>query len=122
MISSLVEKGVTGASNEHKGRFALVAYLCRWLTEKIGLDQRQAAEQIIEWFRGVFEDFREDVTRYQVEHICGLRGGGKLYMPPSCSSMSNELGVCKAECGVKNPLVLAPKAFNNPFDQVKRRD
>jgi Eukaryotic-type DNA primase, large subunit len=64
-----------GLNLPHTARFALTSFLAN-----IGLDK----EQIMELYR-VAPDFREDLTRYQVEHITG--GSGTEYTAPSCKTM-----------------------------------
>jgi DNA primase large subunit len=71
MLSDL-QKGV---NLPHTARFALTSFLAN-----IGLDKGQ----IMELYR-VAPDFREDMTRYQVEHITG--GSGTEYTAPSCKTM-----------------------------------
>ena len=48
-------------------------------------------------------DFNEKITRYQVEHLAGLRGSGKRYRTYSCEKMKS-LGLCKADCGTRSPI------------------
>lgn len=64
-----------GVNLPHTARFALTSFLAN-----IGLGK----EQIMEMYR-VAPDFREDMTRYQVEHITG--GSGTEYTAPSCKTM-----------------------------------
>jgi DNA primase large subunit len=64
-----------GTNLPHTARFALTSFLAN-----IGLDK----EQIMELYRQA-PDFREDLTRYQVEHITG--GSGTEYTAPSCKTM-----------------------------------
>jgi DNA primase large subunit len=63
-------------------------------------------EEILELFRNV-PDFNEKIARYQLEHIAGLRGSRKQYMPYSCQTMKS-LGLCPivGDCGAKNPLIV----------------
>jgi DNA primase large subunit len=52
-------------------------------------------------------DFDEEFTRYQIEHIAGLRGSRTRYTPPTCSTLRTH-GVCVNPdriCGrIKHPL------------------
>ena len=50
--------------------------------------------------------FNQNITRYQVEHIAGLKGGGTKYDVPSCSTMKMKDFCYKTDaCGtIKNPL------------------
>lgn len=61
----------------HFARFTLVTFL-----GKMGY----SIDEIVEVFSRV-PDFKPDKTRYQVEHIMGLRGGRKVYEVPSCKTL-----------------------------------
>ncbi|RLI09073.1 DNA primase regulatory subunit PriL, partial [Candidatus Bathyarchaeota archaeon] len=81
-------KAIYGALTEkkhvpHVGRFAFTAFL---LHVGMGVDE------VVDLFRQV-SDFSERITRYQVEHIAGERGGKTRYTPPSCSTMRS-YGLC----------------------------
>ncbi|TMI28212.1 hypothetical protein E6H36_01220 [Candidatus Bathyarchaeota archaeon] len=81
----------------HMGRFALAAFLLN-----IGADQ----EEIVRLFKPA-SDFSERMTRYQVEHIGGLRGGRTKYTCPMCTTLKTH-GVCYKPdevCStIRNPL------------------
>jgi DNA primase large subunit len=51
-------------------------------------------------------DFNEKITRYQVEHLAGLKGGQTRYNVPSCSKLNSEdLCFRTLDCGeITNPL------------------
>ncbi len=66
----------------HPGRFALVSFL-----NNLGL----GFDEIYQVFASV-PDFRESVTRYQIEHITG-RISGTEYTSPECSTMKS-YGLC----------------------------
>ncbi|MDW7776074.1 MAG: DNA primase regulatory subunit PriL [Methanosarcinales archaeon] len=74
-IKHLLAGAQGGVNLAHSARFALTSFLLN-----IGL----SVDQIIQLF-GVSPDFKEEMTRYQVEHIAG--GTGTSYKPPSCSTM-----------------------------------
>jgi DNA primase large subunit len=74
-MKSLLSDLQRGTNLPHTARFALTSFLAN-----IGLDK----EQIMELYR-MAPDFREDLTRYQVEHITG--GSGTEYTAPSCKTM-----------------------------------
>ena len=67
----------------HAGRFAFTAFLLH-----IGM----SVDEVVGLFRQV-ADFSERITRYQVEHIAGERGGKVRYTPPSCDTMRS-YGLC----------------------------
>ncbi|MFQ5918628.1 MAG: DNA primase regulatory subunit PriL [Thermoplasmata archaeon] len=66
----------------HPGRFALVAFM-----NNIGL----GFDEIYQIFASV-PDFRESVTRYQIEHITG-QISSTVYTAPECSTMKS-YGIC----------------------------
>lgn len=71
-----------GDNVPHSGRFAVTSFL-----NAIGMD----AEGIMKLFSQA-PDFREDLTRYQVEHITGV-SSGTPYTPPGCQAMQT-FGIC----------------------------
>lgn len=71
-----------GENVAHSGRFALVTFL-----NSIGM----TSEDIMTLF-STAPDFREDLTRYQVEHITGV-SSGTTYSPPGCQAMQT-FGIC----------------------------
>ncbi len=65
-----------GKPLSHIARFAITAFL---------LNVRMDVDAILELFMKA-PDFREDLARYQIEHIAGKRGS-TAYTPPSCAYM-----------------------------------
>ena len=49
-------------------------------------------DDIVKLFTSV-TDFDEEFTRYQIEHIAGIRGGRTRYTPPTCATLRTH-GVC----------------------------
>ena len=82
-----------GEHLSHHQRFALATFLLN-----IGAE----IDYVVDVFRSM-PDFNERITRYQVEHLAGLRGSGKKYRVYSCEKMRS-LGLCKAECGTRTPV------------------
>lgn len=93
----LIDKLKAGENLSHHERFTVAAFLVN-----IGLD----VDTILEFFKNT-PDFNEKIARYQIEHIAGLRGSRKKYLPYNCDTMRS-LGICpiSESCNVKNPLVL----------------
>ncbi|MEM4411124.1 MAG: hypothetical protein QXT61_05410, partial [Candidatus Caldarchaeum sp.] len=87
------------ADASHTENFAYAAFL---------INRGYSVEEVVREF-SVRSDFREDIARYQVEHIAGLRGSRVKYRPPSCQTMKT-LGLC-----VKDGQ-LCPKNIRNPLD------
>ncbi len=96
-IKAMIERLRAGENLSHHERFTVAAFLAR-----IGMD----VEDILDLFRNA-PDFNERIARYQIEHIAGLRGSRKKYMPYSCSTLKS-LGLCPVEgdCGARNPLAV----------------
>lgn len=92
-IADLVERARRGENLSHHERFALATFMLN-----IGAE----IESVVDLFRNM-PDFNEKITRYQVEHLAGLRGSGKKYLVYSCEKMKT-LGICKADCGTRSPL------------------
>ena len=82
-----------GEHLSHHQRFALATFLLN-----IGAE----IDYVVDVFRSM-PDFNERITRYQVEHLAGLRGSGKKYRVYSCEKMRS-LGLCRAECGTRTPI------------------
>lgn len=97
-IRIFLDRAVKGQHLSHTERFTLVTYL---------LHQGVSIDGIIKVFANV-ADFKEDKTRYQVEHLAGQRGSQTTYRPYNCSTLKTH-GVCPDPddpiCHtIKNPL------------------
>ncbi|KPV64580.1 MAG: DNA primase large subunit PriL [Candidatus Bathyarchaeota archaeon BA2] len=82
-IKGVYDTIMSGRSTSHIGRFALTSFLIN-----IGM----TVDNIIDLFRSV-SDFDERMTRYQVEHIAGVRGSRTKYIPPRCGTLRTH-GIC----------------------------
>jgi DNA primase large subunit len=71
-----------GENVAHSGRFAITSFL-----HTIGM----TPDDIMKLFAQA-PDFKEEMTRYQVEHITGV-SSGTTYSPPSCQAMQT-FGIC----------------------------
>ena len=76
-IKRLYETISSGHHLSHIGRFTLTTFLLN-----IGM----TTENVIDLFRSL-ADFNERMTRYQVEHLAGLRGSRIKYIPPTCETL-----------------------------------
>ena len=96
-IKELYDAMASGRSVSHIGRFALTSFLVN-----IGM----SVEKVVSFFRSV-SDFDERMTRYQVEHIAGVRGSRTKYIPPRCDTLRTH-GICHTTedlCkGIRHPL------------------
>lgn len=82
-IISLLHGLRVGKNVPHMGRFTLTAFL---------LNVQMNPDEVVKLFNPV-SDFSERVTRYQVEHIAGAKGGKTSYKPLNCTSMITH-GLC----------------------------
>lgn len=86
----------SGKKLSHMGNFTLATYL-----RAIGY----SVEEALDLFRNL-PDFKEEIARYQIEHIYGLRGGRKVYSVPSCITL-RAANLCFPESpgcdGIKHP-------------------
>ena len=82
-IKGVYDTIASGRPTSHIGRFALTSFLLN-----IGM----TAEDVVNFFRSV-SDFDERMTRYQVEHIAGVRGSRTKYIPPRCDTLRTH-GIC----------------------------
>jgi len=82
-IKGLYDTMASGRPVSHIGRFALTSFLVN-----IGM----TVENVVNFFRSV-SDFDERMTRYQVEHIAGVRGSRTKYVPPRCDTLRTH-GIC----------------------------
>ena len=98
-ISELMKRTSKGQHLSHVERFTLVTYL---------LHQGISVDTIVSLFSNV-PDFKEDKTRYQVEHLAGERwGSDKPYVTYNCASLQTH-GVCSGPVDpicrtIRNPL------------------
>ena len=90
-----------GQNLPHYGRFLLTAYLVN-----IG----ESVDEIMTMYSRS-PDFNERITKYQVEHIAGLRGGRVKYTCPSCRTLITHSFCFKTkECNeIRNPLQFGRK-------------
>jgi DNA primase large subunit len=83
-IKRLYDTISSGRNISHIGRFALTSFLVN-----VGM----TTENVTDLFRAL-PDFRERLTRYQVEHIAGRRGSRTKYIAPKCETLQTH-GVCQ---------------------------
>ncbi len=95
-IEDLMNKIKRNYDLSHVERLVVATYL---------LNTGYSVEETITVFSSL-PDFDEEKTRYQVEHLGGLRGSKKKYSAPNCKTMQT-YGLCKRNetCeGVNHPL------------------
>lgn len=97
-IRRIIDTINTGSNPSHLERFTLAAFL-----GQVGL----TVDEILEYFRKT-ADYNEKIARYQIEHILGMRGSRKRYMPYGCSNLKAS-GLCPIsdQCpGGRNPVTV----------------
>lgn len=85
-----------GENPPHSARFLLATYM---------LSIGRNVDEVCTFFESA-PDYNERVTRYQVEHLAGIRGGRTKYTCPSCEKVTSE-NMCyrTQECeGIINPV------------------
>jgi len=98
-ISELIKRVAKGQHLSHVERFTLVTYL---------LHQGISVDSVVSLFSNV-SDFKEDKTRYQVEHLAGKKGGRtQPYITYNCNTLQSH-GVCSKPTDpicktIRNPL------------------
>jgi len=95
-IERLKVKIEGGENLSHFERFALATYL---------LNTDKGVDDVMEVF-SLSPDFNASVTRYQIEHLAGLRGSKKKYTTPNCDAMRKS-NLCYPDVGcdgINNPL------------------
>jgi DNA primase large subunit len=95
-IKHAIEVMNRGDNLPHSARVMLATYMLA-----IG----KPVDEIVFMFENA-PDFNEKITRYQVEHLAGMKGGHTKYSVPSCEKLRNEnLCFAIAECdGLINPI------------------
>jgi len=97
-IQKLVNRTTKGQHLSHVERLTLVTYL---------IHQGVSTNGILNLFAN-FPDFKETMTRYQIDHLAGQRGSGTKYKPYNCASLKTH-GVCA------NPNDPICKKIGNPL-------
>jgi DNA primase large subunit len=90
-----------GENLPHSARVMLATYM---------LSAGKAIDEIVALFETA-PDFNEKITRYQVEHLAGMKGSRVRYSVPSCEKLLNE-NLCFAteQCaGITSPMQFGRK-------------
>ncbi|MEM2100639.1 MAG: DNA primase, partial [Thermoproteota archaeon] len=95
-VSRIIRRMENGENASHFERLTVATFMIARNTD---------IQEIIEFFSKQ-PDYKYNVTKYQVEHLAGLKGGGKKYSVPSCRTiLTNGLCYPDENCrGVKHPL------------------
>ena len=95
-ITHALEAMNRGENLPHSARLMLATYT-------LGIGKN--IDEIVDLFRNA-PDFNERVTRYQIQHLAGLKGSNIKYSVPSCQKLLNQ-NLCYAteDCsGIINPM------------------
>ena len=88
---------LSGRRASHMERFGLTSFLVN-----VGMP----IDDMVQLYTSV-TDFDESLTRYQIEHIAGLKGNRVKYTPPTCATLRTH-GICRENDNickrVKHPL------------------
>ena len=88
---------LSGRRASHMERFGLTSFLVN-----VGMP----IDDMVQLYTSV-TDFDEALTRYQIEHIAGLKGNRTKYTPPTCATLRTH-GICRENDSickrVKHPL------------------
>ncbi|UCG37107.1 MAG: hypothetical protein JSV64_02200, partial [Candidatus Bathyarchaeota archaeon] len=82
-IEALYDAIKSGHHISHTGRFTLTTFLVN-----VGMP----TESVLDLYRDL-SDFKERLTRYQIEHLAGQRGSRTKYVPPTCGTLRTH-GIC----------------------------
>jgi DNA primase large subunit len=98
-----------GENLPHSARLMLATYM---------LTIGKSIDDIVMLFYNA-PDYNEKITRYQVQHLAGLKGSHTKYSVPSCEKLRNE-NLCFAteECnGIINPIQFGRNLKKNHYDK-----
>ncbi|MEE8131991.1 MAG: hypothetical protein V3T40_00255 [Nitrososphaerales archaeon] len=94
-----------GENPPHSARFLLATYM---------LNIGKSVDDVCGFFETA-PDYKERVTRYQVEHLAGMRGSRTKYTCPSCEKVVSDNNCYRTEeCnGIINPIRFGEKRVRN---------
>ncbi|NVM31555.1 MAG: hypothetical protein HWN65_22145 [Candidatus Helarchaeota archaeon] len=111
-INSVLKKAEKGENLTHTERLFLTFFL---------LNIGHPVSEVVDVFKNQ-PDFKEDMTRYQVEFAAGKRGSGTKYTSFGCPKLIS-YGVCKREldpwCAIGK--VFNKKPFKNPLSYYRAK-
>ncbi len=102
-INYCLEGLLAGRRASHMERFALTSFLVN-----IGMP----LDQMVSFYTSV-TDFDESLTRYQIEHIAGMKGNRTKYTPPTCNTLRTH-GICRNMDGIC-------KTVNHPLSYYRKK-
>lgn len=104
-IQHILQMLTKGENPPHSARFLFATYL---------LSIGKSVDEVCALFETA-PDYNERVTRYQVEHLAGMRGSRTKYTCPSCEKVANDKNCYKTEeCnGIINPVQFGRRMVRN---------
>jgi len=104
-VQHILQMLTQGENPPHSARFLLATYM---------LSIGKSVDEVCAFFETA-PDYNERVTRYQVEHLAGMRGSRTKYTCPSCEKVASDNNCYKTEeCdGIINPVQFGRKRVSN---------
>lgn len=95
-VQHILQSLSKGENPPHSARFLLATYM---------LSIGKSVDEVCVFFESA-PDYNERITRYQVEHLAGMRGSGTKYTCPSCEKVASDNNCFRTEeCdGIINPV------------------
>ena len=110
-INYCLEGLLAGRRASHMERFALTSFLVN-----IGMP----LDQMVSFYTDV-TDFDEALTRYQIEHIAGMKGNRTKYTPPTCNTLRTH-GVCRNPNSLCKTVVHPLSYYRKKAKRIIKRD
>lgn len=112
-IQYCLEGLLAGRRASHMERFTLTSFLVN-----VGME----LEKMVDLYTSV-TDYDESLTRYQIEHIAGLKGSRTKYTPPNCSTLRTH-GICRGKdklCAkINHPLTYYKRKTEKLIEETKK--
>jgi DNA primase large subunit len=104
-IQYILQSLSKGENPPHSARFLLATYM---------LSTGKSVDEVCAFFESA-PDYNERVTRYQVEHLAGMRGSRTKYTCPSCEKVTGDNNCYRTEeCdGIINPVQFGRRRVRN---------
>jgi DNA primase large subunit len=101
---------LSGRRASHMERFGLTSFLVN-----VGMP----IEELVKLYVSV-TDFDESLTRYQIEHIAGLRGTRTKYTPPTCATLRTH-GICRNMDGICKTIVHPLSYYRKKAREIQKQ-
>jgi DNA primase large subunit len=66
-------------------------------------------------------DFDEALTRYQIEHIAGLKGARTRYTPPTCNTLRTH-GICRNQDAICKTVTHPLSYYRRKVRRLQRKE